>query len=91
MDFTNVQGPISENGKKLSSVLLRWIQNSPEYAGEKLKRVFTLYVSKMVNLDSFICAIYGLEAVDESPQSLVSPEFKTKTADFKVVHFREYH
>ena len=62
----------TENGKRLSSLLLDWNSKFPDRAMDFSKRVFLMYASKLVNDDAFIAALYGQRVVDEPPLEMVT-------------------
>lgn len=51
--------PPSENGKHLTAVLENWLKKSPEWAVDKLKRMFIANSLKVKNEDAFVGALYG--------------------------------
>ena len=63
--------PQSENGKRLLAILLRWVTQSPEFAVDKLKRMFLTYSLSVKNEDGFLAVLYGQNVLDNSPLNLV--------------------
>ena len=63
--------PQSENGKRLITVLANWTTKSPEWAVDKLKRMFIANSLKVKNEDKFVGALYGQKVLKESPCALV--------------------
>lgn len=61
----------SSCGKLVNDLLSSYVAKSSVGAVEKLKRVFTFLPPKITNEDSLLCALYGQEAVEESPVNLV--------------------
>ena len=60
----------SETGKYLHTVLTKLINNNPESALDKLKRVLIVYSSEIEDTDNFISLLYGQSVLDETPFSL---------------------
>ena len=63
--------PQTEDGKVLTELLTSWISKTPELAKDKIKRLFLMYASKILNEDSFIASLYGQGVVDEPPLEMV--------------------
>ena len=63
--------PQSEGGKRLFSFLANWIKKSPEFAVDKIKRIFLTFSVDLKNRDGFVAALYGQNVLDESPPVLV--------------------
>ena len=56
---------------RVHELLSNFIATSPDTAVEKLTRVFIFLATQIKNEDSFLGALYGQEALDETPLGLV--------------------
>ena len=63
--------PTSETGIGLLAVLKKWMDQSPEFAVDKLKRVFLRYSLQVQSEDRFVTLLYSQSVLDESPSALV--------------------
>ena len=70
--------PQTEHGRTLFSVLNNWMEKSPEYVVDKLKRIFLMNSLEIQKGDEFITVLYGQSVLDDSPSVLVQlriPQF----------------
>ena len=65
--------PTCETGKSLLPVLRKWMDETPELAVDKLKRVFLRYSPEVQNEDGFVTLLYSQGVLDESPPAFVKP------------------
>lgn len=63
--------PKSEIGKSVLTVLDDWMKKSPDWALDKLKRIFITNSPQVANEDEFLAALYGQNILDETPPVLV--------------------